>query len=405
MQDPAATTARVPQHALTPFAGGWHRIDLTDDQYAEPPQPPTTLGLLYQGKRHVISGPPESTKTLIAYIAVIETVREGHNTAIIDFEMGAAGARRLLDDLGITTDELERIYFVAPDSAPADELQAVIAFQPALVVIDAAAGAYDVQGLDDNKRQDAETFARAWIKPLWDAGITTLLIDHVVKNTETRGKFTIGSERKVGQADVHLGLDVVKALTRGNKGILKVHVHKDRQGFLERPTAAIIELHSDPDTHVIAWSIKPYEGKDPDTGEFRPTALMEKASRHLEQLLPEGTSRNDVEKSVVGKAEWLRTGLDILTREGFITESKGARRARIVTSKTPYRQPPDDFVPTSSHFVPDEHTTTSSHLVPPLQGDRGLGRGQLDDWKSTTSSPEPDDDELQRLINLYGPTA
>ena len=76
-----------------------------------------------------------------------------------------------------------------------------------LVVIDAAAGAYDASGLDDNKRQDVERFARAWVRPLFEIGITTLLIDHVTKNTETRGKYMIGSERKLGGVDVHLGLE------------------------------------------------------------------------------------------------------------------------------------------------------------------------------------------------------
>jgi hypothetical protein len=43
----------------------WPTLNLADPQYAIPPDPPAIAGLLYQGKRHVASGPQESAKTLI----------------------------------------------------------------------------------------------------------------------------------------------------------------------------------------------------------------------------------------------------------------------------------------------------------------------------------------------------
>ena len=36
----------------------------------EPPEPPDYLQLVYRGRRHWFSGPPESLKTLVAYIVL-----------------------------------------------------------------------------------------------------------------------------------------------------------------------------------------------------------------------------------------------------------------------------------------------------------------------------------------------
>ena len=122
------------------------------------------------------------------------------------------------------------------------------------------------------------------MRPLFELGITSLLIDHVTKNTETRGKYMIGSERKLGGVDVHLGLDVVgKPLTRGGSAVVMVHVHKDRGGYLNRPVAIELHLQSDPETHLLTWEWKAPASALADSGESRPTMYMERVSRHLEE--------------------------------------------------------------------------------------------------------------------------
>src|SRR5205807_1588098 len=106
------------------------------------------------------------------------------------------------------------------------------------VIIDAAAGAYDLQGLDDNKRKDVEEFMALWIEPFRLREVATIVIDHVTKSRDGRGKFAIGSERKIGSADVHLGFETVQPVRRGADGLYRVLVHKDRLGHLHRPQAA-----------------------------------------------------------------------------------------------------------------------------------------------------------------------
>ena len=155
-----------PNGATRPPKDPWQRLDLTDDTYLTRPEPPVVQGLLYRAKRHVISGPPESAKTLIAYTLLLEAMRAGHGAAIIDFEMGPYAAATLLRELGATQDELGTILYFEPETEPYPEFPQHLAIHAVeFVLIDAAVGAYNASGLDDTKRNDAETWARTWIRP------------------------------------------------------------------------------------------------------------------------------------------------------------------------------------------------------------------------------------------------
>lgn len=344
---------------------GWERINLADPAYAIPPDPPNILGLLYDGRRHVISGPPESAKTLIAYILLVETLRAGQTVAIVDFEMGPTAARRLLGDVGATEDELAAIHYYEPHDPPTNGYLALVLAGVRLVLIDAAAGAYDTSGLDDNARKDAEAFARAWIRPLWQAGITTLVVDHVTKNADTRGKFTIGSERKVGQADVHISLDAVKPLSRGNAGIVKATVHKDRPGFLPRPTACMFHLTSDPDTHQISWEQKEPIAVEPTTGEFRHTIYMERVSKVMETNPGHAWSKNELEDTVEGKRDYVRAALQELITDEHVVATQDGKWLRYTLVRP--------FAPGSPQVRPGEVAQPRPSSPHPLQGGEGRG--------------------------------
>ena len=95
----------------------WQALDLAADIYSKPSEPPIRCGLIYAGKRHLISGPPEAAKTLLALIFAIEEIRAGGTVAIIDFESGPAETRRLLEDLGATLEEIGAIHYFEPDAA------------------------------------------------------------------------------------------------------------------------------------------------------------------------------------------------------------------------------------------------------------------------------------------------
>jgi hypothetical protein len=359
----------------------WQPLNLATSDYDTPPQPPDIGGLLYGGKRHVISGPPESIKTVITWILALEHLRAGNTIAVVDFEMGPYATRRLLLDLGFTLDEISRrvVYYDAPSEPTTLDIEAMVEQDITFVVIDAAAGAYDASGLDDNKRQDVEKFARAWVRPLFAAGITTVLIDHVTKNSETRGKYMIGSERKLGGVDVHLGLEVVgQPITRGGTTVVKVRVHKDRGAHLARPVAAEVELCSHPETHRITWQWRATADADADSNGWRPTVYMERVSRHLEQHGE--MTRTAIYKAGLGKREYLVQAVDCLISDGNLTEVG----SRLVPVNTYRAVPAGSRVPKRFPPVPEPEISAGSPGSPAYKA--GSGNGEL-----------LDENELDRL--------
>ena len=354
-----------------------------------PPTRPTLGGytLCYPGSRHVFSGPQESCKTLVAYLVAIGVRREGGVAVLIDFEMGPDETRDRLVELGATGDDLDGILYAEPEEKLAPEsVGVVLDVDPALVVIDAAAGAFALEGLDDNKRSDVEAFQQTYIRPFWLAGVATITIDHVTKAADTRGAYAIGSERKVGGTDVHLGFETVTALTRGGRGLYRIKTHKDRPGWLPRPALGELQVWSDPDTHALKAVVQP-----PATAEevaergFRPTMLMERVSRHLE-LVRTPTSRNQIEQSVSGKAEYVRVAMDCLVREQYVVETGGERGGRMLSSLTPFREVSDADV------VPPTSSPTSSHANPHNQA--------VPDLVPTSS---PTGDEVPRPVPVVRP--
>jgi hypothetical protein len=348
----------------------WHPKNLryvTDKPKVEP-----TIGtgrIVYPATRHAFSGEPESGKTIAAYAIALEEIRSGNLVILADFEMGEDMATERFIEMGATVDDLESLLYVEPDHAPsADEYdnliyQAETVGTPTLAIFDASAGAYDAADLDDQHRKDVERFARSFVTPLWKRGLSTLVIDHVTKSRESRGRYSIGSERKLGGVDVHLGFERVKTLSRGTDGLMRLVVHKDRRGFLTRPTAADLVLQSDPLTHAITWQFRPPTSET--TGdEWRPTGLMEKVSNYL-QRQREPVSRSQICRDVKGKREYLLAAIDHLVLEGHAAETAGDRNAKLVAYLHPFPPVPDQFPP-----VPENGSTDQFPVPPSLEGER-----------------------------------
>jgi hypothetical protein len=340
----------------------WQLLNLAAPDYEQRPEPPFLCGLLYRGRRHLVSGSPEANKTLFALILGLELIRSGETFALIDFESGPQATRLMLTELGATTEELERVLYTEADGPPdIDDILELVDAGAALAIIDAAIGAYDASELDDNARVDAEKFGRAWIDPLWRAGIATLVIDHVVKNTEARGKFAIGSERKAGRTDVHFGLEAKLQLTRGTNGLVRVTTHKDRPGWFRRPYAAEIELQSNPDTHAITWSFREGGTLEGGGGHWRPTELMERVSAYLASQ-PEPVSRNTVEKAIKGTATYVRQAMTELVDSGHAREIPAPRGGRLLAHVSLFDSTTtaSDCVGTASATQSNLHATAST---------------------------------------------
>src|SRR3954447_19138629 len=103
---------------------------------------------------------------------------------------------------------------------------------------------------------------------------------YVTKNSETRGRYQIGSERKLAAVDVDLGFDAVRSLSRGGRGLIRITTQKDPPGHLTRPHPAELELVSEPDTHAISWTFRPATTNEETGNAFRPTTLIDRVREH-----------------------------------------------------------------------------------------------------------------------------
>ena len=378
---------------VMPERDTWAPVNLGELPERPPTQPTLgNVGIVYPGMRHVFSGPPESAKTIAAYVIALYVVRTGELVVLIDFEMGAYDARSRLRELGASDADLAGIRYLEPDVPATNARMGVLAeLKPALVVIDAAAGAYDLQGLDDNKRGDVEKLARLYVSPFWRRGIATIFIDHVVKNSETRGHYAIGSEHKLGGADVHLGFETIAAISRGTSGRYRITTHKDRGGYLKRGHLLDLVLESDARTHEIRseFTVVAVGGGDAEVPYFRPTHLMEKCSVWLEGQA-EPVTRIAVFEALAGRKAYVLKALSALVAEGFLEETDGPRQARLVSSIRPYREadptcnpPTVPAVPIGSRTVPGTEPADGSRGSLPLRGGTA--------GPAATDPPEPNE--------------
>lgn len=343
-----------------------------------PPVLPSIGGLIYPGLRHQLLGEPESLKSWIALLLTVEQILAGHTVFYLDFESTPRDMLARLRDLGLDDQEIAAGFvYLQPDepigtgAAAADLAALVAARRPTLVTVDAMIGALSLHGLDPKSDKDIETFHRVLIDPLMEHGAASLILDHVIKNREERGRWATGSERKIGRVDVALLVEIVHPFGRGRTGTARISTSKDRPGYLARPRAADLELSSDTVTGQITWTLTTATpGAEP--APFRPTFLMERASRYLE-IQVEPVSRRHVEEHVQGKATAIRTALDILTAEHYITANDGPGRTKLLHSSRPYREaddapasPASPCVPDASRTHPNEGASRASH--PLLRG-------------------------------------
>jgi hypothetical protein len=67
------------------------------------------------------------------------------------------------------------------------------------------------------------------------SGAAVVLIDHITKNAETRGRFAIGGQAKLATIDGAAYLvEPLEALAPGRTGTLTMRVTKDRPGFIRK---------------------------------------------------------------------------------------------------------------------------------------------------------------------------
>ncbi len=181
-------------------------------------------------------------------------------------------------------------------------------------------------------------------------GAAVVLVDHVAKNPRDRGRHAIGGQTKLaGLTGAAYVVDVVENVGRGCMGVVKLSIAKDRPGAVRQycgafrksdrtQIAAMITVDSAGDGPTVVTVAAPSSHDTVAPGEFRPTALMERASDVVAQGHRPGM--RELVRLIGGHRPSAEAAIAVLIAEGFIRVEKNGNRHEHVIVKA-YTQAED----------------------------------------------------------------
>ncbi len=297
--------------------------------------------LLYRGKLHSLAGEPECGKSWLALYACVERLSAGERVVYVDFEDGPATLASRLLALGCDPQAVaDRFAYVRPDEPlQAGQLAGLLTPAPALVVLDGLTELLAIHGLDLNSNSEVAELLALVPRPCCASGAAVLMLDHVVKRKDDRGRWAIGAQHKLAGVDLAYALNVSEPAGRGREGQMHLVVSKDRPGHVRgfaahgkqaatmilRSTGERVEIElRAPGAAASAW---------------RPTGIMERVSRTLEADSPRSTRA--LRAAVSGRNEHVDLAAERLVAEGFACSQTDAG-ARLYSSVQPFRETDDE---------------------------------------------------------------
>ena len=349
---PDAAPAHMYDDDFDPYdeRAGYTAIDLAPylDGTYEPPVPTIFartdgVSLLYPGRTHVFGGEPESGKTWATLVACAAELQQGRPVVFMDFEDGPEGVVERLVDLGVPPSAIGDLFrYLRPDKpfdAAGQAQLAPLLDQARLVVLDGVTEAMNLHRLDPKADIDVATFYRVLARWIAQRGPAVVCIDHVVKDTDSRGRWVTGSQHKIaGISGAAFAFEPVQAMGRGMRGYARVLVTKDRPGQVRRhalPIAGsrghladlVVDSRSGP---LDAQLVAPEAAAD-----FRPTVAMRKVCDELAKAGRPLTQRSLTDRVPV-KAATVRHAIELLVDEGYVVVESGPNRSLLHSLAKPF---------------------------------------------------------------------
>lgn len=294
----------------------------------------TNRCLLYPGSTNSIFGESESGKSLLAIVAAREVIERGGRVLWLDYEDSPRRFRSRLDSMSVPPDLWGSIDYLNPvhalwskrtnasTGAHADFVDLLRASRYDLAVVDTMTGAMSVEGLDPLSMTDVEQIYRVLTGEIVKrTGAAVLVLDHVTKSSDTRGRYPIGSERKLsGVTGAAFAIEVTRAWSRATVepiyGSALLKIAKDRPGYVrggrsELSVVASIEVTAEPDGGLRMRVVDPR-----DTVPLPPHELIVRVVDVLRRY--PGLSKSGLENELGGKATTVRNVRDYLVDRGVI---------------------------------------------------------------------------------------
>lgn len=335
-------------------------------------------GLFYRGAVNDLHGEPGCGKSMIAQIATAQELKNNRDVIYIDYEDSARNVVKRLLLLGVTGEQIiSHLHYVRPSAKPSsptslDGWRETLDYADTatLTIIDGVTSCLAYAGLDSNSGDDIAAWYNTMPRLISACGAAVVLIDHVVKSKDNRGRYAGGSMQKLALIDgISYSVDMTKPVGKGVRGTIVIKSGKDRISEIEEHCAvswssngshlreaARIEINStDPKlmrVTIARPNMMPSDETTRQRGLERPTGLMEKISRIIENA-PEEPNQTEIIELLKDDGSSARkttvlTAINRLLEGGWISNRSGRNNRNIYASVRPYRQVDD---PKSDAFV------------------------------------------------------
>lgn len=335
-------------------------------------------GLFYRGAVNDLHGEPGCGKSIIAQIATAQELKADRDVIYIDYEDSARNVVKRLLLLGVSGEQIiGHLHYVRPSAKPSSPTSLGgwretldYADTATLAIIDGVTSCLAYAGLDSNSGDDIAAWYNTMPRLISACGPAVVLIDHVVKSKDNRGRYAGGSMQKLALIDgISYSVDMTKPVGKGVKGTIVIKSGKDRISEIEEHCAvswssngshlreaARIEINStDPKlmrVTIARPNMMPSDETTRQRGLERPTGLMEKISRIIENA-PEEPNQTEIIELLKDDGSSARkttvlTAINRLLEGGWISNRSGRNNRNIYASVKPYRQMDD---PKSDAFV------------------------------------------------------
>lgn len=384
-QNAAASQMEESHEASKNASSSWRFEDLTQlASGIELPPTPTVFqredgqGLFYRGAVNDLHGEPGCGKSMIAQIAAAQELKSSHDVIYIDYEDSARNVVKRLLLLGVTGEQIvAHFHYVRPSAKPSsptslDGWRETLDYADTatLAIIDGVTSCLAYAGLDSNSGDDIAAWYNTMPRLISACGPAVVLIDHVVKSKDNRGRYAGGSMQKLALIDgISYSVDMTKPVGKGVRGTIVIKSGKDRISEIEEHCAvswssngshlreaARIEINStDPKlmrVTIARPNMMPSDETTRQRGLERPTGLMEKISRIVENA-PEEPNQTEIIELLKDDGSSARkttvlTAINRLLEGEWISNRSGRNNRNIYASVRPYRQMDD---PKSDAFV------------------------------------------------------